>query len=77
MMYLDTHVVAWLFAGLRDRFPGRAQERLEAEDLAISPIVKLELQYLFEVGRVTEGAETVIGSSIPARPIGKFRLQFG
>lgn len=59
LTYLDTHVVAWLFAGLIDRFPGRAQERLEQEDLAISPMVKLELQYLFEVGRVTQAAETV------------------
>lgn len=60
MIYLDTHVVAWLFAGVTDRFPPPVRQRLETEELAMSPIVKLELQYLFEVGRVTEPAEHVV-----------------
>lgn len=60
MILLDTHVVAWLHAGLVERFPPRARELLEREQLAISPLVCLELQYLHEIGRLSEPAEPVI-----------------
>lgn len=53
MIHLDTHVAAWLYAGQTQRIPGPVLTRIEAERLAISPMVELELQYLFEVGRVT------------------------
>lgn len=58
MIHLDTHVVVWLYArdvgALRPVLP-----RLERETLAISPMVLLELQYLYEVGRTTEPARAV------------------
>lgn len=57
---LDTHVVAWLYAGATERFPDRARERLDRDELAVSPVVGLELQYLYEIGRVTEPAERVL-----------------
>lgn len=60
MIHLDTHVVVWLYAGQVERFPGAALERLESEVLVVSPMVVLELQYLFEIGRVTQPAATVI-----------------
>jgi PIN domain nuclease of toxin-antitoxin system len=56
MIYLDTHVLLWLHAGLIERFTSRGRRLLEENDLLISPCVKLELQYLFEIGR----------SSVPA-----------
>ena len=57
--YLDTHVVVWLYAGLAERFPRSVSERLEGP-LAVSPVVELELQYLFEVGRTASpGAEVI------------------
>jgi PIN domain nuclease of toxin-antitoxin system len=59
LTYLDTHVVVWLYAGLMERFPPSVRERLEGP-LAVSPVVELELQYLFEVGRTTVAAEEVI-----------------
>ncbi len=60
MIYLDTHVVAWLYAGYADRFPNQAQALIDTEDLLISPIVELELQYLFEIQKTTRpGAEVV------------------
>lgn len=60
MIYLDTHVVAWLFAGKLDLFPEGARRRLEESDLLISPMVALELEYLFEIQRTTEPAPVVI-----------------
>ena len=46
MIFLDTHVVIWLYAGEVERFPRRVQSRLESEALFISPIVLLEMQGL-------------------------------
>ena len=43
MMYLDTHVAVWLYAGLTERFRPVVRERLNTNDLFISPIVILEL----------------------------------
>jgi len=59
---LDTHVVAWLYAGEIERLPREARAHLESHALQISPAVILELQYLFEIRRVAERAETVVQS---------------
>lgn len=52
-IYLDTHVVVWAYAGETGRFPARVCEEIERNDLLISPLVLLELQYLKEIGRLT------------------------
>ncbi|MFW5776389.1 MAG: type II toxin-antitoxin system VapC family toxin [Spirochaetota bacterium] len=54
ILHLDTHVVAWLFAGDRARFPARAQAALDHGRLVYSPVVRLELAFLREIGRITE-----------------------
>lgn len=60
-MYLDTHVLAWLYARQLHLFPAAVLERLESSsELRVSPMARLELQYLFEIGRVTEPAVTVL-----------------
>ncbi len=60
LTYLDTHVVAWLFAGRTDLLPKTICQIVEFERLLISPMVELELQYLFELGRTTEPASMVV-----------------
>jgi len=55
MIYLDTHVVVWAYAGEIDRFPAAVCTRIEESDLLISPFVILELQYLYEIERLTVG----------------------
>ena len=60
MIHLDTHTVVWLYAGELTRFPAGARRRIEREELRISPIVALELEYLHEIGRISEGASTVL-----------------
>lgn len=54
MIHLDTHVVVWLYSGLIDRLSDRARQTIEQSELLISPMVALELEYLHEVGRITE-----------------------
>ncbi|MEX1184424.1 MAG: PIN domain-containing protein [Gemmatimonadota bacterium] len=61
LIYLDTHVVAWLYGLGATALSAAAAEAIdEADDLRCSPMVRLELQYLYEVGRTTEPALTVI-----------------
>jgi PIN domain nuclease of toxin-antitoxin system len=58
--YLDTHVVVWLYGGSLDLLPESVQELLERSDLRISPMVALELQYLFETGRIRVPADAIL-----------------
>jgi PIN domain nuclease of toxin-antitoxin system len=51
-IFLDTHVVIWAYAGETERFPTGVCDRIEQNDLIISPIVLLEMQYLREIGRL-------------------------
>ncbi|MEW6353064.1 MAG: PIN domain-containing protein [Pseudomonadota bacterium] len=60
MIYLDTHVVAWLYQGARAQFSKRAQALIADNALSISPMVVLELDYLYETKRVREPAARVL-----------------
>lgn len=62
MIYLDTHIVFWLYArGAGAPLTGRARRAiLDSTDLRISPMVRLELQYLKEVGRTGATAAAVL-----------------
>lgn len=76
MIYLDTHVVVWAYAGEIERFPARVCELIEESDLLISPIVLLELQYLYEIERLTvapgvicENLASTIGITVCGLPM--------
>lgn len=60
MIYLDTHVVIWLYGGRLNYFSEASKELLRKHDLFISPIVRLELQYLFALERVDADANTIM-----------------
>lgn len=60
MIYLDTHVVVWLYAGLTEKLSEQAKSLINKNDCLISPIVKLELQYLYEIGRITAKPDEII-----------------
>lgn len=47
MIYLDSHVAAWLYAlGAKSLSPASAQLIAGSTDIRISPMARLELQYL-------------------------------
>ena len=46
MVYLDTHLVLWLYAGSVNLISKEILQALDENELYISPIVELELQYL-------------------------------
>jgi PIN domain nuclease of toxin-antitoxin system len=58
--YLDTHVVAWLFAGENDRLSKAATARIDDEDVLVSAAVVLELQLLYEIKRLKATAVKVV-----------------
>ena len=60
MIYLDTHVLVWLYAGRTDLMPALARSLIDGNDLLVSPIVALELQYLYEATKTTEPAAPVM-----------------
>lgn len=62
IVYLDTHIVVWLYAGLVGKLTKSAKEKIEDSDVMISEIVRLELQYLYEIHRITDTPEKIIGS---------------
>ena len=62
LIYLDTHVAVWLYGGTADLFPPAVRGLLEAEDLVVSPMVVLELQYLYEIRRTAEPAQVVLAA---------------
>lgn len=60
MIHLDTHVVLWLYTEQTERIPAGARDRIEVDQVVISPMVRLELTYLHEIGRLTDTSDAVI-----------------
>jgi PIN domain nuclease of toxin-antitoxin system len=61
-VYLDTHVVVWLRQKELEKFTATALEAIEKSSrLLISPMVELELKYLYEIGRLTDTPHNIIG----------------
>ena len=60
MIYLDTHVVVWLYLKDKSKFTLPLLTLIDKEELLISPMVELELEFLFEIDRINERAETIL-----------------
>ena len=60
MIFLDTHVIVWLYAGLSNKISPKATQYINCNELLISQMVKLELQYLFEIKRISVPPKTII-----------------
>lgn len=60
MIFLDTHVVVWLYDNLLNKFSNDAIQQIEDNRILITQMVRLELQYLFEIGRIKVAPETII-----------------
>lgn len=68
VIHLDTHIVCWLYEGRTDLLTSAALRAIESGILQASPVVRLELDYLHEIGRITRGGSYVLGAL--ARDIG-------
>ena len=62
MIYLDTHVVVRLCAENRIKFSNVIDNLIENHEVNISAIVFLELQYLYEIKRITVKPDKIISN---------------
>jgi hypothetical protein len=60
VIYLDTHVVLWIHAGELNKLSKTAVEQIQKEDLRISPVVIIELEFLLEIHRLKRTASTMV-----------------
>jgi PIN domain nuclease of toxin-antitoxin system len=58
--YLDTNVVVWLAQGDLAHISSKAQGLLEQAELLISPMVLVELEYLYEVNRIKLSSRAIL-----------------
>jgi len=61
-IYLDTHVVVWLFSGETHKISNKVLEIIEESELLISPMVVLELEFLYEIGRLNYKQDEILSS---------------
>ena len=59
MIYLDTHVVVWLYAGEIEKLSEQAKELINNK-VCISLLVRPELQYLYETQRITVESQIMV-----------------
>lgn len=59
--YLDTHIVVWLNDGEIHKLSENSKKIINNSGLLVSEYVRLELQYLFEIDRLAEHPDTIIG----------------
>ncbi len=62
LVYLDTHIVCWLYEGRSEKLSKKAAYAIESGILTISLIVDLKLQYLYEIGRIRESSDKVLSA---------------
>ena len=60
MIYLDTHILVWLFNGSVEKIPPKVQQLIDSHDILASPMSVLELQYLYEIKRITIPSQSII-----------------
>jgi PIN domain nuclease of toxin-antitoxin system len=60
LIYLDTHVVVWLYGDIAKKLSPLAENLIRENDIYISPMIRLELQYLYEIGRLGSSPDQII-----------------
>ncbi len=59
-VHLDTHIIVWLRDGEIHKLSPEMTHLIEKERLFFSEFVRLELQYLFEIQKITQPANEII-----------------
>lgn len=61
-VYIDTHVAVWLFQNDLSKFSDKVLGVLETNDLSVSAMVVMELEFLYEIGRLTYKPMEILSS---------------
>lgn len=59
-VYVDTHVLVWLFYGEMNKLGAAARHAIEEDNLVASPAAVLELELLHEIGRMRQTASQAV-----------------
>ena len=59
MIFLDTHALVFLAAD-QSKIPQKVWGFLDADDLVFSPMARLELDFLYEIGRIAEDPRAIM-----------------
>lgn len=60
LIFLDTHAAVWLYSGDLDLFSKKVLKQIEEGRVCISHIVKLEMKFLYEIGRIKHTPDVII-----------------
>ncbi len=60
VVYVDTHVIVWLYSGQLARLSTNARTAIDESDLLVSPAVLLELEHLKGIGRIQPHAGRIV-----------------
>ena len=64
LIFLDTHVAIWLYSGRLDLFKPKALQLINDNQVCISHLVRLEMKYLNEIGRINQHPDMIIDALI-------------
>jgi len=64
VIFLDTHIAIWLFSGDMDLFKPHVLDLINENPVCISHIVRLEMKYLHEIGRINQQPDVIIDALI-------------
>ena len=62
MVYLDTHVLVWLYYGETQKLSAAARQAVSDHELAASAASVLEMELLHEIGRTRQSASTIVAA---------------
>ena len=60
MVFIDTHIAVWLYNNSTERLSSAGKTALDTNDIFISPVCALELEYLHEIGKIKKRPGDVI-----------------
>lgn len=61
-LFLDTHAAVFLWEGRVEAFGAAAVDAMEWSALFVSPMVRIEMQFLWEVGKLRVQAGEILGA---------------
>ena len=76
-VYLDTQVIVWLYGDPQRAWPAPARQLLSTGNLRFAPMVRLELRYLHEIGRLKIAPEELLAELSEKLDLVECELPFG
>lgn len=76
-VHLDTQVLVWLYVEPQRSWPAPARLLLNEGRLRYAPMVRLELRYLFEIGRIKVAPEVLLSELSAKLGLAESDLPYG